>query len=72
MNRPTELQTAQGAARDGVYHPPVEPYAGHPSDALDITLRREEPSASIIFWRNFIVVAAIVVVLASLAGAVWP
>lgn len=30
----TEVQTAQGAAINGVYHPPVAPYEGHGEDAV--------------------------------------
>lgn len=49
------IQTAQGAAIAGVYHPPVEPYEGHGEDILmwdsDVMPRQDYSAAK---WPFFL------------------
>jgi hypothetical protein len=55
MSYPTSRQTAQGAAIEGVYHPPVLPWEGHNEDVLftsDVALEHSSmwPSERSIIW----------------------
>lgn len=50
QQRLAEVTSAQGAAINGVYHPPVAPYEGHGEDALF----QEFPDGGIAPWKMWV------------------
>lgn len=64
--RLAELQTAQGAARDNVYHPPVSPWNGHP---VDVVWSDHGP---VPIDRRIWIAITLAVIVGAVLGWVWP
>jgi len=64
--RLAEVQTAQGAAINGVYHPPVPPYEGHGEDALFQPFFDGNRIKPAMVWGTLLVLGVVGIVAATL------